>query len=192
MPWDETDPTDEMMQFVVAMRTGDISMTEACTRFAISRRRRYEVEKGYAEVGLGDLCDRSRAPHSHPNQAASPVEAAVHRVRMVQPTWRLKHSFAELDPDQPDEAWPARITVDTNPDRAGGVLPRAKRARRKSSCPPMVEANAANDAWSIGNKGWFCIGDGTRCDPLTVSDMLSRNSLVCRAMVSPKSSDRKL
>ncbi len=40
-------------------------------------------------------------------------------------------------------------------------------------------------------KGWFRVGDGTRCDPLTINHAYSRASLVCRAMVSPKTSDVK-
>jgi len=43
--------------------------------------------------------------------------------------------------------------------------------------------------WSIDYKGWLVVGDGTRCDPLTVNDVYSRASLECRAMVSPKLED---
>ena len=53
----------------------------------------------------------------------------------------------------------------------------------------MVEADAPNDVWSIDYKGWFKVGDGTRCDPLTVNDVFSRASLECRAMVAPKLED---
>jgi integrase-like protein len=52
-----------------------------------------------------------------------------------------------------------------------------------------VEAVAPNAVWSIDYKGWFRVGDGTRCDPLTVNDVHSRMSLECRAMVSPKLED---
>ena len=38
-------------------------------------------------------------------------------------------------------------------------------------------------------KGWFRVGDGTRCDPLTVNDGYSRASLVCRALVAPQLGD---
>jgi transposase InsO family protein len=45
--------------------------------------------------------------------------------------------------------------------------------------------------WSMDYKGWFRVGDGTRCDPLTVNDVCSRASLVLRAMVGPKLPDVK-
>ena len=53
----------------------------------------------------------------------------------------------------------------------------------------MVPALAPNDVWSIDYKGWFRVGDGTRCDPLTLNDVFSRMSLECRAMVAPKLED---
>jgi hypothetical protein len=53
----------------------------------------------------------------------------------------------------------------------------------------VVEAIAPNDVWSMDYKGWFRVGDGTRCDPLTVNDVYSRASLVCQAMIAPKSAD---
>ena len=38
-------------------------------------------------------------------------------------------------------------------------------------------------------KGWFRVGDGPRCDPLTVNDVHSRASLICQALVNPKTTD---
>ena len=69
--------------------------------------------------------------------------------------------------------------------------PRKRRTRRHPSAPPHVDAQRPNDVWSMDYKGWFRVGDGTRCDPLTINDAYSRVSLVCRAMVSPKTSDVK-
>jgi transposase InsO family protein len=79
--------------------------------------------------------------------------------------------------------------VDAILRRAGVVEPRGKRVRRQPSRPPTVAALEANDVWSIDYKGWFVVGDGTRCDPLTINDVYSRASLECRAMVSPKLED---
>ena len=45
---------------------------------------------------------------------------------------------------------------------------------------PFGEVAAANDAWCIDFKGWFCTGDGVRQDPLTVSDAHSRYLLGLR------------
>ena len=45
---------------------------------------------------------------------------------------------------------------------------------------PLAAAQAANDGWSADFKGWFRTADGTRCDPLTVTDACSRFVLCCR------------
>src|SRR5215813_9323153 len=45
-----------------------------------------------------------------------------------------------------------------------------------SSCP----ATAPNEEWSIDFKGWFRTADGTRCDPLTLTDAASRYLLDVR------------
>ena len=74
--------------------------------------------------------------------------------------------------------------------RAGVVTARGpRRTRRPARSAPVVEARAPNDVWSMDYKGWFRVGDGTRCDPLTVNDVYSRASLECRALVSPKLED---
>ena len=49
---------------------------------------------------------------------------------------------------------------------------------------PLAAATAPNDVWTADFKGWFRTGDGTRCDPLTVTDACSRFVLCCR-IVAP-------
>jgi len=169
-------------------------MTELCQRFGISRKTGYKMLAKHADLGLAGLRDGSRAPKAHPNQTPPEVEAGVLRVRKAHPTWGSKKILWKLDRERPDQEWPARSTVDEILKRAGLVEPRDRRLRRQPSSPPKVEAAAPNDVWSMDYKGWFLVGDGTRCDPLTVNDVCSRASLVCQAMVHPKTADvlRKL
>ncbi|MCB9583760.1 MAG: transposase [Polyangiaceae bacterium] len=113
------------------------------------------------------------------------------RVRKAHPTWGSKKILWTLLRERPAESWPAWSTVDAILSRAGVVVPRGRRRRRQSTAPPVVEAAAPNDVWSMDYKGWFRVGDGTRCDPLTVNGMCTQASLVCQAMVAPKSPDVK-
>lgn len=189
MPWHETDPVNERLKFVAAHQTGQLTMTELCEQFGISRRTGYKILARYEERGPEGLRDRSRAPLEHPNQTPAETEAAILRVRKARPTWGSKKILAVLTRESPEQALPARSTVDAILKRAGVVVPRRRRSRRQPSSAPVVEAAASNDVWSIDYKGWFRVGDGTRCDPLTVNDVYSRVSLVCRAMVSPKLED---
>ena len=50
---------------------------------------------------------------------------------------------------------------------------------------PLFAADAANDVWAIHFKGWLRTGDGTRIDPLTLSDASSRYLLRCQAVTRP-------
>jgi transposase InsO family protein len=189
MPWQETDPVNERVKFVAAALRGDDTMTELCLMFGISRKTGYKILTRYKERGVEGLRDQSRAPARHPNQTDPEVEGLILRVRRAHPTWGSKKILAVLERDQGGDEWPARSTIDEVLKRAGVVKPRRKRRRNQPSAPPLVEATAPNDIWSIDYKGWFLVGDGTRCDPLTINDVFSRASLVCRAMVAPKLGD---
>jgi transposase InsO family protein len=189
MPWHQTDPVNERLKFVAAAQGGRLSITELCVQFGISRKTGYKLLDRYESDGPEGLRDRPRAPSTHPNQTSAELEAAVLRVRKAHPTWGSKKILAILGRDRVPDELPARSTVDAILKRAGVVIPRRARARRQPSAPPTVQALAPNDVWSIDYKGWFRVGDGTRCDPLTLNDAFSRASLECRAMVSPRLED---
>jgi len=189
MPWNETDAVIERRKFMTVLLTRGLTMVEACRQFGISRKTGYKIVARHAELGMAGLTDASRAPRTHPNQSPPEVEAAILRVRKAHPTWGSKKILAVLDRQQVDQAWPVRSTVDAILKRAGVVEPRGRRVRRQPSAPPVVDAASPNEVWAMDYKGWFLVGDGTRCDPLTVNDQFSRASLVCQAMVAPKSAD---
>ncbi len=81
MPWHETDPVNERLKFVAAHQTGQLTVTELCEQFGISRRTGYKILARYEEHGPEGLRDRSRAPLAHPNQTPAVTEAAILRVR---------------------------------------------------------------------------------------------------------------
>ena len=180
------------MKFVAAAQSGQWTMTELCARYGISRKTGYKYLRRYEEEGPEALRDRSRAPHRHPNQTSEEMESAILRVRRAHPSWGSKKILAVLARERGNDGLPARSTVDAVLTRAGVVRPRRRRGRRRQSGPPTVEASDPNDVWSIDFKGWFRVGDGTRCDPLTVNDVATRASLELRAMVAPKLEDVRL
>lgn len=186
MPWHQTHSVNERLKFVAAVQRDDRTMTELCAEFGISRKTGYKILRRYEAEGPEALRDRSRAPHRHPNQTPPELEGAVLRVRKAHPTWGSKKILAVLEREWVHEELPARSTVDAILKRAGVVRPQKRRARRRPAGPPVVHAQAPNDAWSMDYKGWFRVRDGTRCDPLTLNDHHSRYSLECRGLVRPK------
>lgn len=177
------------MKFVVAALAGDDSMTQLCRRFGISRKTGYKLVHRYEEEGPSGLTDRTSAPGEHPNRTPREVERAILRVRKGHPTWGSKKILSVLSKGGAMAGLPARSTVDAILVRSGLVKPRRRRARGPVRSAPVVVADSPNDVWSIDYKGWFRVGDGTRCDPLTINDVASRKSLKCRGLVSPKGED---
>jgi putative transposase len=64
-----------------------------------------------------------------------------------------------------------------------------KARRRRQRVPPHVSRpgryDKPNATWCADFKGWFRTRDGTRCDPLTISDGHSRFILACRIVERP-------
>lgn len=44
---------------------------------------------------------------------------------------------------------------------------------------PLGNLTASNDTWAVDLKGWFLTGDGHRCEPLTITDAVSRYLIRC-------------
>src|SRR4029077_5411786 len=63
MPWKETCAMDEKMSCIVARLKGDMTMTELCEQFGVSRDTGYELWRRYQAEGACGLERRSRAPH---------------------------------------------------------------------------------------------------------------------------------
>ena len=77
MPWKETHVTEERMSFIVAHREGDVTMTELCELYGISRKTGYKLLVRFAAEGTAGLEDRSRAPHHQGRQTPAEMEAAI-------------------------------------------------------------------------------------------------------------------
>jgi putative transposase len=184
MPWRETRVMDERARFVVAVEAGDEPMAAVCRRFGISRDKGYKwLRRWQAEGGAG-LADRSRAPRHHPRAVAEELLEACLALRRQHPTWGPAKVKAALERRSPGRPWPAASTIGARFDREGLTVRR--RLRRRT--PPggaLFAADAANDVWTIDFKGWFRTGDGTRVDPLTLSDACSRYLLRCQAVTRP-------
>jgi putative transposase len=63
----------------------------------------------------------------------------------------------------PHIAWPML-------KRAGLTHPRKPRVRTPPYAQPFASVDPANQTWGADFKGWFRTADGTRCDPLTITD----------------------
>jgi transposase InsO family protein len=174
MPWTETRVVDEKMSFIVEWQRGEVCFAELCRRYGISRQSGHELKKRFEAEGLDGLKARSTAPHHHPNAVSAAVEAVVLTTRHRHPTWGPKKIRAWLEAKHPEQRWPVQSTIGELLARHGLTKRRRVRHHAPPGTTPLSSCGWANEVWGIDFKGWFCTGDGRRCDPLSLSDLATR------------------
>ena len=182
MGWMETCAVDERMRFVMAVESQEEPFAVVCRRFGVSRKTGYKWLARYETDGVNGLLDQSRAPHDHPQAIAAAIRERCLAVRRAHPTWGPVKVRAWLERRKPDIGWPAASTIGALFDREGLTVKRRLRRRCPPSAAPFANCDEANDVWCIDFKGWFRTGDGSRCEPLTLSDACSRYLLRCQAV----------
>jgi transposase InsO family protein len=182
MGWTETCAVDERMRFVIAVEEQEEAFSALCRQFGVSRRTGYKWLERYQKEGVEGLRDRSRAPLHHPQTIGKEIAERCLSVRRVHPTWGPLKVRAFLERQTPAIEWPAASTIGALFDREGLTVKRKLRRRSPPSSAPFAHCDQANDVWCIDFKGWFLTGDGSRCEPLTLTDAHSRYLLRCQAL----------
>jgi putative transposase len=181
MGWKETCAMDERKRFVLAVENGG-TISSVCREFNVSRKTAYKWLDRYEAEGMEGLADHSRAPRHRPHTVAPEVAEACLSVRRAHKTWGPVKVRAYLEQEVPGITWPAASTIGELFDREGLTVKRRLRRRSPPSTAPFGHCGAANDVWCIDFKGWFLTQDGSRCEPLTLSDAYSRYLLRCQAL----------
>ena len=163
-------------------QTENWTMTELCARHGISRQAGYNTRKRYEQGSWEGLAAQSRAPRRHPNQTAPEIEQQIVELRQEHMRWGPRKLKAVLKRQQPEQSWPAASTIGELLRREGLVVPRKKRRRVDPYSAPFAAADAPNRVWCGDFKGWRRTQDGTRIDPLTITDACSRYLLRCQAV----------
>jgi putative transposase len=182
MGWMETCAMDERMRFVMAIERRDETLAAVCRRFGVSRKTGYKWLARYDEEGVEGLIERSRAPLNHPQTVSAAIAEFCLQVRRRHPTWGPVKVRRWLADKMPGTKWPAVSTIGELFDREGLTVKRRLRRRGPPSSAPFAHCGTANDVWCMDFKGWFLTGDGTRCEPLTLSDAHSRYLLRCQVL----------
>ena len=182
MPWKESRVVDERKRFIQEWTKGEEDVAELCRQYGISRQTGYMWAKRHAELGEAGLEDRSRKPHECPHAITERAAEAIVGLRQLHPRWGPRKLRAYLQNHHPSQNWPAASSIGQLLKRAGLAHPRRPRRRTPAYTQPLAHAQAPNQVWCADYKGWFYCGDGTRCDPLTITDACSRYLLRCRAV----------
>jgi transposase InsO family protein len=165
---------DERTRFIGDCLSGEWTMIELCERYGISRKTGYKWLERYYEHGPGGLAERSHAPFKHGRATPKAVADAIIALRRERMSWGPKKIVAKLSAAAPDAAWPAASTAGEILKRAGLVTGRRLRRRVPPTPGGLKAPLGPNQLWAADHKGWVRLGDGTRCEPLTITDGFSR------------------
>ena len=168
MPWEKKTVMDQREEFVLAVETGNRTVSELCREFGISRKTGY---KWINRSALGQqLCDQSRCPHRQPSKTAQETEQLILDVRTSNPTWGGKKIKAALE-SAGCVGVPSAKTCGNILKRNGMIDPAES---QKHTAFQRFEREACNQLWQMDFKGDFALGDGSRCYPLDIMDDHSR------------------
>lgn len=146
--------------------------------YGIARKTVYKWLERYDAAGVAGLADRSRVPKQIPGRVSEEVVACIVAAR-YRWHWGPRKLRVKLAAAHPDMVWPAESTIGEVLKRAGLTHPRKPRVRTPPYGQPFASVDGANQTWCADYKGHFRTGDGTRCDPLTITDAHSRYLLRC-------------
>ena len=185
MPWRETSPMEERLEFVREYETELFTMTELAAQYGISRKTGYKWLARHDAAGALGLLDRSRRPYHSPQATAPALIEALVAVRKRHPRWGAPKLLTVAARQDPAAAWPSRSTVCDLLKARGLVSPRGRRNPRAQGRAPVAPITRSNETWTTDFKGQFRTGDGVYCYPLTLRDGFSRFVLRCDALVGP-------
>ena len=183
MPWKNVTQMDEKMRFVSLVQTDRFTISSLCEQFGISRKTGHKWLGRYQEGGMKALAERSHRPQRFPAMTEQKVQELVLAERRLHPTWGPKKLREVLRVKHGLEVVPAGSTIGKLLAQHGlSVRPRRRPGVYTPAPSELTKATQPNEVWTVDFKGWFLMGNGVRCDPLTIKDLYSHYVLEVRAM----------
>lgn len=175
MPWRKQDVKNVRYEFVLRALSGGIPFVDLCREYEIQPKTGYKWKERFLQEGMAGLADRSRRPHSSPNQLQEAVVCELVRLKRAHVGWgprKIRELYVRAHPgmEVPSESSIKRVL-----EKSGLVQKR----RRRRPVPPgnlqrREQSQEPNDIWTVDFKGWWYTVGGERCEPLTVRDDFTR------------------
>src|SRR5271154_5457016 len=177
MPWKDDGPMEQRIELIREWNDGE-SIVCLAENYGVSRKTIYKWIDRHAAEGAAGLQDRSRAPLRSPQKLTEETIARILEARQRW-GWGPRKLLVKME-EASGVKGPAASTV-AELLRNKGL---SRRPRRRGRTPlynqPRAAVEQANQTWCADFKGWFRTADGTRCDPLTITDAHSRYLLCCQ------------
>jgi len=174
MPWEESCAMDQRVSLIGDWLGGEWTVMELSERYGVSRKTAYKWIDRYRAEGSSGLLERSRAPRVHGRSTPEELASAIIEQKMARPSWGPRKIIAKLEERYPEAAWPVPSTAGEILKREGLVQPRRRRHRVPPTLGGLTVAERPNHVWATDHKGWFRLGNGERCEPLTIGDGYAR------------------
>jgi putative transposase len=185
VPWRESSPMSERLEFVQACLDRKKTIVEICSEFGISEKTGHKVLKRFRESGMKGLNDRSHAVLEHPFRISPEVESKILALKREHPDYGPRLIHDRLLQHEPLSHWPAASSIGELLKRHGLVRTRRRNRdhERAHLNSHLTKATEPNLVWTADFKGHFRLcGFGVYCYPLTVMDLNSRFVLGIRAL----------
>jgi transposase InsO family protein len=155
---------------------------ELCRQFQVSEKTFYKWQARYRREGEAGLENRSRRPLRSPFRVGAEMETAVLEASKQYPDWGARKIETVLERCS-EKKPPARSTIHNILVRHGCIDAEESVKHRPYQ---RFEHEKPNDLWQMDFKGWFAMGNGQACQPLTVLDDHSRYALCLMACVNQR------
>lgn len=173
MPWPILTMNDSRREFVRRALRRDANVAALCREFKISRKTAYKWLTRAREDGLNGLREISRRPHHCANQLDEDVVCALGKLKLAHVRWgpvKIRELYHRLYGSAPSLSSCHRVL-----QKLGLVQKRRRRVRQAGpGFAGVPVAQRPNHVWTVDFKGWWTLGSGERCEPLTVCDAYSR------------------
>jgi putative transposase len=179
MPWKTNTMKDVRREFALKALSPGANLSALCREYGVTRKTGRQWRERAKMDGISFVAEKSRRPAASPKQLTEGVVCHLIRHKLAHPSWgprKIQEVYRREFGRSPSLSSCHRILV-----KAGLV----ERRRKRTKQPPRmvmgaVKANAPNEVWTVDFKGWWKLGNGERCEPLTVRDAFSRFILAIR------------
>jgi transposase len=180
MPWKENRVPDQRYKLIQEYQEGE-SISVLGQIYGVSRQTAYQWIERHEKEGAAGGQDRRRRPQHSPTRVSAEGEEAVLAAR-VRWRWGARKLRVKRREQDPSQEWPHGSTIAAILKGKGLVNVARRRVRTPLYQGPLAATLEPNQGWCADFKGWWRSGDGTRLDPLTISDASSRYLLRCQAV----------
>lgn len=186
MPWKETGPMKERINFISDWQREETSISELARKYEISRKTAYKWIRRYGQEGVLGLKERISRADEYPNQTDKKIVEKIIEVKRKHHTWGPEKIICYLENHHPGQTWPAISTAGKWLKKYGYVKTRKKKRRVTEYREVFIGCDQPNDVWSADYKGQIKLRNKKYCYPLTITDNYSGYLLSCDGLYGPK------